>query len=90
MKVARWVPRRGSGSNAVPLSNLIEQDAQKLISWMAANNIRETNIGNLRRTSPIRDTKRRDQAIELLKSHHYLHTSNISNRTVAVYLNPDI
>ena len=67
-----------------------ELDAKKLLEWMTNNAIKETNIGDLRRTSPIRDTKRRDDAVALLRSHHYLHTSSHNKKTVAVYLNPSL
>lgn len=66
-----------------------QQDASRLLQWMIEKRLTETTPQYLQQYSPIRDKKRRDQAIDTLIENHYLRRSK-QIRKITLLINPKI
>lgn len=64
-----------------------QEDSLKLLQWILEKALQKTTPRYLQQFGPIRDKVRRDKAIDILESHHYVKKINDNGKTV-LYINP--
>lgn len=66
-----------------------QQDALKLLNWITEKALQETTQRELQQYGPVRDKKKRNNAIKLLEENHYLKEIKLDGKTILL-VNPNI
>jgi hypothetical protein len=80
-EIVRWHLSDTKRIFLAPKSSKDFQDATKLLHWMMKKAIQRTTPQYLQQYSPLRDKKKRDEAIQILLEYHYLKKFNENNKT---------